>query len=335
MVKKKSEKKPAKKAKTGPARPKAEDIVRYEKNPKTKIATIWLDRADALNAPTIEGRQRYAQLIHRANIDDDVKVLLVRGVGSSFGGGADLGEQEDMIAGESEHSLLHEFAIGENEGVKYPPKGSYRYLAQLTNLYANPAFGCRSLQEFKKISIVEAKGYVYGWHFYQAADADLVVSSDDALFGHPSFRYVGWGPRMWTWAQTMGIRKFQEMVFTGRPFTAKEMYDCNFVNSVVPRDKLEAEVEKYADACSKSRPTDVVVMQKTFFEIMKQQQGEYMGSMMTGWLESMLPLVKNDAADLTLDKETFGKGINNAVKDNDSRFPPDWRLSRSGRKAAK
>lgn len=314
-------------------RPEAEDIIRYEKNPQTKIATIWLDRPDALNAPTIAGRLRYAQLIHRANIDDDVKVLLIRGVGNSFGGGADLGEQEDMIAGDAEHSLLHEFGIGENEGVKYPPKGSYRYLAQLTQLYANQNFGCRSLQDFKKISIVEAKGYVYGWHFYQAADADMVISSDDALFGHPSFRYVGWGPRMWTWAQTMGMRKFQEMVFTGRPFTAKEMYDCNFVNSVVSRDQLDAEVDKYATSCSRTRPTDVVVMQKTFFEIMKQQQGEYMGSMMTGWLESMLPLVKNDAADLTLDKETFEKGINNAVKDNDGKYPPDWRLSRSGRKA--
>jgi hypothetical protein len=66
---------------------------------------------------------------------------------------------------------------------------------------------------------------------------------------------------------------------------------------------------------------------------MKQQQGEYMGSILTAWLESMLPLVKNDAAELTLNDETFGKGVNTAVKDNDGLFPPDWRLSRSGRKA--
>ncbi|CAN7394405.1 enoyl-CoA hydratase/isomerase family protein [Phenylobacterium sp. LjRoot225] len=315
-------------------RPSAEDIILYEKDPKTKIATITLNRPDALNAPTIAARLRYAKMIHHANVDDEVKVLVIRGVGNNLGGGADLPEQADMLSETAEVSLLREFQIDEDEGVVYPPKNSYRYLAQLTQLYANSNFGCRSLQDFKKISILEVKGYCYGWHFYQAADADIIISSDDALFGHPAFRYVGWGPRMWQWANTMGIRKFQEMVFTGRPFTAKEMYDCNFVNKVVPRADLEAEVAKYAMACSNTRPTDVVMMQKTFFEVMKQQQGEYMGSVLTAWLESMLPTVHNDGGELTLGDEAFEKGLNNAVKDNDSLFPPEFRLSKSGRKQA-
>ena len=147
--------------------------------------------------------------------------------------------------------------------------------------YANVAAGNRALQELKKISIVEAKGYCYGWHFYQCADADLVISSDDALFGHPSFRYFGWGPRMWTWVLTMGLRPFQEMVFTGRPFTAEEMLACNFLNKVVARDQLEAEVEKYALACARNRPVDSVFQQKVFFEVVKQFQGEYMGSLLS------------------------------------------------------
>ena len=35
-------------------RPSAEEIVLYEKDPATKIATITLDRADDLNAMTID-----------------------------------------------------------------------------------------------------------------------------------------------------------------------------------------------------------------------------------------------------------------------------------------
>ncbi len=314
-------------------RPPAEEIVLYEKDPATKIATITLNRPDMLNAPSVAARLRYAELIHRANVDDEVKVLVIRGVGDHFGSGADLPEMAHMWDENSATSPLYEFEIPEDGSVKYPPRDSYRHLASVTQLYANPNFGLRSLQDFKKISIVEVKGYCYGWHFYQAADADLVISSEEALFGHSAWRYVGWAARMWQWAVMMGLRKFQEMVFTGRPFTAKEMYDISFVNSVVPRDRLEAETAKYALACSRTSPTDTIYLQKTFFEIFKQNQGEYMGSVLTGWLESMLPAVKQEGG-LAVTQDTFEKGLASAVKDNDSLFPPDWRMSYKARRAA-
>ncbi len=313
-------------------RPSPEQIVLYEKDVTTKIATITLNRPDALNAPTIAARLRFADLVHRANIDDDVKVLVIRGEGRHLGSGADLPEQSDMLNPDSDMSLLKEFRIEDDGSVKYPPAGSYRFLGSITNLYANSEFGCRSLQDFKKISILECKGYVYGWHFYLAGDADIVISSEEALFGHAAFRYVGWGPRMWQWAEMMGPRKFMEMVFTGRPFTAKQMYDCNFLNSVVPREALEEETMKYALACARTRPTDTVVAQKTFFEIYKQYRGEYMGSLLTGMLEGMKGVMTDDSAeDLGLGADTFDQGLNNAVKDNDARFPADWRLSYGGR----
>ncbi len=320
---------------TDAVRPSPEEIVLYEKDIKTKIATITLNRPDALNAPTIAARLRFADLVHRANIDDDVKVLVIKGAGRHLGSGADLPEQSEMLSPDSNVSLLKEFKIPDDGSVKYPPNGSFRYLAGVTNLYANSDYGCRSLQNFKKISILECKGYVYGWHFYLAADADIVVTSEEALFGHAAFRYVGWGPRLWQWAETMGIRKFAEMLFTGRPFTAQEMYDCNFVNVVVPRDQLEAETAKYAHACSITRPNDVVCVQKTFMELYKQYRGEYFGSVLTGFIEGSLPLITNDSVDdLTLGDDTFEKGLNNAVKDNDMQFPADWRLSYGGRKKA-
>ena len=309
--------------------PSAEEIIRYEKDTKTRIATITFDRPDQLNAPTVAARLRYADLLHRASVDDEVKVLVVRGAGNDFGTGADLPEFMDIQNDPSQKRRLAEYRIGEDE-VQYPPNDSFRHGATISQWYANASAGCRSLQEFKKISIVETKGYCYGWHFYQAADADLVISSDDTLFGHPSFRYYGWGPRMWTWAQTMGLRRFQEMVFTGRAFTAQEMYECNFLNKVVPRDELEAETAKYALACSRNRPTDTVFMQKVFFEVMKQHQGEYMGSLLSGFFESMGGHIRADDDELMLDN-AFDNGLNNSVKDNDAQFPPDFRLSRSGR----
>jgi len=312
-------------------RPSPEQIVLYEKDPETKIATVTINRPDKHNAITIAARHRFSEIIHRANVDDDVKVLVVRGAGENFGTGDDLPEMADLFS-DKDVSWLHDFRIGEDEGVKYPPKGSYRHLGAVTQLYARTGEGMRDLQDFKKISIVEAKGYCYGWQFYLAGDADIVVASEDALFGHAAFRYAGWAARMWQWALMMGLRPFMEMVFTGRPFTAQEMKALHFVNSVVPRDRLEAETMKYALACARNRPTDTVAMQKTFFEVFKQQQGEYMGSVLSGWLESMLPAVLDDSA-IQVGDELFEKGLTNAVKDNDAQFPPEWRLSYAGRKA--
>ena len=311
--------------------PDAEQVLLYDKDPATKIATITFNRPDHLNAPTIGMRLRYARLLDLANVDDDVKVLVIRGAGDDFGTGADLPELNTLMAESPEAAVREELGL-DGEDVTYPHRKSYRALSTLGQWYADPRSGCRTLQDFKKISIVEVKGYCYGWHFYQAADADLVIASEDTLFGHPAFRYVGWGPRMWAWAMTMGIRKFQEMVFTGRPFTAKEMYDCSFVNRVVPRADLEAEVAKYASACSRSRPTDAVVMQKMFFQMMKQFQGEYMGSLMSAFLESMGSRVRpDDEGILMLGDDAYGSGLNNAVKSNDDQVPPEFRLSKSGR----
>ena len=58
------------------------------------------------------------------------------------------------------------------------------------------------------------------------------------------------------------------------------------------------------------------------------------------WLGGMLTNFKTVKASIKRLKDldqmhtdgTFEKGLNNVVKDNDMNFPPEWRLSRSGRK---
>ena len=189
----------------------------------------------------------------------------------------------------------------------------------------------RSLQDFKKISILEVRGYCYGWHFYQAADADLVIASEEALFGHAAFRYAGWAARQWQWCTMMGIRNSWRW---SSPAGRSPPRRCRTATSSTPScpfDELEATTEKYALACARSRPTDTVFAQKTFFEIYKQHQGEYMGSVLAGLLESMGRRCDPIPTTFELDRETFDNGLANSVKDNDENFPPDWRLSHRGR----
>jgi enoyl-CoA hydratase len=309
----------------------AQQMMTYEKDKKNKIAYLTLNRPDKMNAPDTAMRIRYGELLRRANADDDVKVLIVRGAGDHFGTGADLPEQQEKMAKDP----LAEYAFDEDADVTCPPAQSFRRGFNFSSLYASTRGGCRSLQEFKKISIVEVKGYCYGWHFYQAGDADLVISSDDALYGHAAFRYAGWGPRLWTWIETIGLRKFEEMLFTGRPFTAREMYECNFINSMVPRAQLEDEVQKYALACARNGPTDRIVVQKTILEIYKQYRGEYLGSVLTSLIESLGPHLHADEGEFVLNAKVLKQGLAGKVKESEAQFPPEWRLSRSGRRNAR
>jgi enoyl-CoA hydratase len=58
-----------------------------------------------------------------------------------------------------------------------------------------------------------------------------------------------------------------------------------------------------------------------------------MGSLLTGFVEGMLPLMTNDREqDVQLGQDAFDKGLNNVVKGADMDYPPEWRLSRSNRK---
>ena len=153
--------------------------------------------------------------------------------------------------------------------------------------YANVAAGNRALQELKKISIVEAKGYCYGWHFYQCADADLVISSRRRAVRPSVVPLLRLGSADVDLGADDGAAAVPGDGLHRAAVHGRGDVDCNFLNKVVPRDELEAEVEKYALACARNRPVDSVFQQKVFFEVVKQFQGEYMGSLLSAVFESM------------------------------------------------
>ena len=59
----------------------AKPYIDYKKDPATKIAYLTFKRPKDLNAVTTGMRLLYADLVHAANIDDEVKVLVIRSEG--------------------------------------------------------------------------------------------------------------------------------------------------------------------------------------------------------------------------------------------------------------
>jgi hypothetical protein len=64
--------------------------------------------------------------------------------------------------------------------------------------------------------------------------------------------------------------------------------------------------------------------------VVKQYQGEYMGSLLSALFESMGSGVMSDGNELMME-DAIESGLADAVNDNDSKFPPDFRLSKSNR----
>ncbi len=125
----------------------AKQYIRYDKDKANKIAYLTFARPEAQNATTAGMRQLYADLIHGANTDDDVKVLVIRGEGEHFGSGGDLPEQADMLS-ESDEDVDLRWEIGINDpDVKYPPRSPTASctISRITTPRPGPVAGrCRS-----------------------------------------------------------------------------------------------------------------------------------------------------------------------------------------------
>ena len=106
----------------------------------------------------------------------------------------------------------------------------------------------------------------------------------------------------------MGLRKFQEMVFTGRPFTAERDVRLQLRQqrrAARPSSRPRSRSTRWP-ARAPGRPTRSSC-RRSFFEIMKQHQGEYMGSLLTGVarVDGRLRARRRRRTSLTLSDETM------------------------------
>ena len=307
------------------------DWILYEKDPATKIATLTLNRPDHLNAPTIGMRLRYADLLHQANIDDDVKVLVIRGAGDDFGTGQDL--PEFMEAVRSEDGLLREVGL-EDADVTYPPRRNFRHGATTTQWFTDPRGGCRTLQEFKKISHRRGQGLLLRLALLPSRrrrSRDRVrrraVRPRRLPLRRARLPGCGGGPCRW------GSGSSRRWCSPAGPSPRTEMAEVGFVNSVVPRDQLEAEVQKYALACAQNRSTDVDLHAEDVLRGHEAVPGRVHGepAQRRARVDDGLRPARRRTSWSTDD--AIDQGLSKAVKDFDSRFPPEWRLSKKGREA--
>jgi len=200
----------------------------YEK--KGTIATITLNRPDALNVYNIQMRDDLYEVLSAIKDDDEVRVAIFKGAGEkAFCAGADLSE------------FLTAPAPTEARRIRFE-----RDVWELFLSIPQPL-------------IAALHGYVLGSGIEIALCCDIRIASEDAKFGLPE---VGLGiipaaGGTQTLPRTVGKAKALEMLLTNRWIDAHEALQIGLINRVVPREKLIETAEEMAGTIASYEPRAV------------------------------------------------------------------------------
>ena len=208
------------------------ETILYEK--QAGVATITLNRPEALNAMNSAMFIEIGQALDEANRDEDIRVVVLRGSGRAFCAGADL-----KMAG-AEHNTMH----AQREFCRL---GNSAVLEKIENL-DKPVIAC-------------VHGYCFAGGFEIVLACDLVVAAEDAVLSdqHINIGGVGAGGSPYRLAVLVGLRKAKEIVFTGMRLSGKEAAEIGLVNIATPRDKLESTVSKLAADIAQKSPVAMKV----------------------------------------------------------------------------
>lgn len=183
------------------------------------IQIIKISRPQALNALNTETLRELDDVLKKVASDEAVRVVVLTGDGEkAFIAGADIAEMKDKSPA---------------EGVEF---------AQLGHSVA------RSLERMKKPTIAAVNGYALGGGTEMAIACDLIIATDNAVFGQPE---VGLGitpgfGATFRLAKFVGIPRAKELIFSGRRVKADEALKIGLANHVYPAAEFWAKAVELA-----------------------------------------------------------------------------------------
>jgi len=187
------------------------------------VLTVTLDRPDQLNAQTPETWAALAAV--GQSLDDDVRVVVVRGEGRSFSAGLDR-RMFDMSASGTLTDLLQLSAEEAQERIRGYQSG-FRWLR-------SPSI----------VSVAAVQGHAIGAGAQLALACDLRVMADDAQLRLPEST-LGLVPDLTgtsNLVELVGYSRAMEICLTGRAVGAAEAEAIGLANLVVPASELEGTV---------------------------------------------------------------------------------------------
>ncbi len=181
------------------------------------VATITLNRPDALNALNAKLLGELCQALEEADANDKARCIVMTGSEKAFAAGADITEM-------AEQSFVDMY--------------TRNYFAAETTRFNNT----------RKPIIAAVAGYALGGGCELAMMCDFIIAADTAKFGQPEINLgviagIGGTQRL---TRYVGKSKSMDMHLTGRFMDAEEAERSGLVSRVVPATKLLKEAKKSA-----------------------------------------------------------------------------------------
>jgi 2-(1,2-epoxy-1,2-dihydrophenyl)acetyl-CoA isomerase len=203
------------------------------------VATVTLNRPDALNALNTELKARFEEIVVELRDRDDVRAVLITGAGRAFCAGGDL---KDMQTDKT-------------------PAGERRRMQRILTTILLP------LTKLEKPVVSAVNGHCHGAGVSIAIAADVTIAAESAVFSL-AFSRVGlvpdWGA-LFLLPRRVGITRAKELVFTARRFGAAEALELGLVSQVVPDAELLTTAKELATRLAQG-PTIVLGMSKRLLD---------------------------------------------------------------------
>ena len=206
-------------------------FVTYETVDEGAIARIMLNRPDARNAQNRGLLVELNDAFLRAEADDQVRVVILGGMGKMFSAGHDMGSQQFMA----------ERTPGPDQHPTYRINGATRQAAESLMLQEWHYFfdNTRRWRNLRKITVAQVHGTVYAAGLMLMWACDLIVAADDARFADVVGTRLGMcGVEYFAHPWELGPRKAKELMLTGDSIDADEAHRLGMVSKLFPEAEL-------------------------------------------------------------------------------------------------
>lgn len=186
------------------------------------VATLTLNRPERLNAVTPALIEQLDVALARAQADDQVRVIRLRGAGRAFCAGYDLDWASEQMNAIDAHG-------------PWDPLVDYRNLSRFVDSYM-------ALWRSPKPVVAQVHGVCIGGGSDLALCSDLIVCADDCRIGYPPARIWG-SPTTAMWFYRLGLERAKRLLLTGDPMDGPTAVDWGFASASHPREELDRAAE--------------------------------------------------------------------------------------------